>query len=265
MTTALVPSVPARPVDPQDILRALAHAGYRRIIELGYEIGEREEEQARHLLWFYHNPETWRSLGYGSFKDFFLQEDMLQALGLNASSQGAESRTFGLFLVHAAVPEAGVFGKGHSKLEAAMPLLRPMASAALEAPPEREKELKKTLLKAVDTYRDLKYREVAARVQTQRPSLYRLTTNSDKPAIAEVDDETGEMDTVLVLADDLVGAGRAMARMLKSRTFFTWDDEGIWTRIERGIWKLALRWARGDIPYKVKEKAAEACGAEERA
>jgi len=254
-------------MEPINVLREEAHERYQRIIELGCEIGEREEEQAKHLLWFYHNPETWRSLGYESFKHFFLQEDILQALGLNAASQGAESRTFGLFLVHAAVPEAAIFGKGHSKLEAAMPILRPMAAAALEAPPERGKELKRTLLRAVNTYRDLKYREVADRVQTQRPSPYRLTFNSDKPAVGELIEETGELKIWLVQTDecDAVGAGRAMARLLKSRTLFTWDEEGIWTRIEPGVWKLALRWAGGDIPYKVREKVAEDCGAERRA
>jgi len=260
LTTALI----HRPLNPEEIRRWLAYEARQRIIELGYEIEERIQEQARLLLWFYHNPETWRSLGYSTFKEFFFQDDMQQALGLNATSQGAQSLKFGLCIVHAAVPEAAVFGRGHSKLEAAMPLLRPMAAAALEAPPERAKELKKTLLNAVNTYRDLTYRKVANQVQTQRPSSYRLTFNSSKPAIAEVDEETGEIDTVLVLADDLVGAGRAMARMLKSRTFFMWDEEGIWTQIEKGVWKLALRWARGDIPYKVREKAAEACGAEER-
>lgn len=267
MTTALVLFRPAKLIDPRDILCALAHEGQRRIIELGIEIEEREQEQAKLLLWFYRNPETWQSLGYDNFKDFFLQEDIQQALGLNATSQGAESRTFGLFLVHAAVPEAAIFGKGHSKLEAAMPLLRPMAAAALEAPPERAKELKKTLLGAVNTYRDLKYREVAARVQTQRPSPYRLTFNSDKPAIGELNEETGELKIWLVQTDecDAVGAGRAMARLLKSRTLFTWDEEGIWTRIEPGVWKLALRWISGDVPYKVKEKVAEDCGAERRA
>ena len=263
MTTALIPT---KPLDPQDILRVLAHEGQRRIIELGGEIEEREQEQARLLLWFYRNPESWRRLGYDSFKDFFFQDDMQQALGLNATSQGAESRTFGLFLVHAAVPEAAVFGKGHSKLEAAMPLLRPMAAAALEAPSQRQKELKRTLLGAVNTYRDLKYREVAARVQTQRPSPYRLTTNSGKPAVGELDGQTGELKIRLVQTDecDAVGAGRAMARLLKSRTFFTWDEEGIWTRLEPGVWKLALRWATGDIPYKVREQVAGDCGAERR-
>lgn len=266
MTTALVRySIPAKLPSAEEIKRFLAYGVRQRIIELGTEIEEREQEQAQHLLWFYKNPETWQRLGYNSFKEFFFQDDIQQALGLNATSQGAHSRVFGLFLVHAAVPEAAVFEKGHSKLEAAMPILRPMAAAALEAPPERARELKNTLLNAVNRYRDLKYREVASRVQTQRQSPYRLTFNSSRPAIAEVDGETGEMDTLLVLADDLVGAGRAMARMLKSRTYFMWDEQGIWAQVEEGHWKLALRWARGDIPYKVKEKAAEACGAEERA
>jgi hypothetical protein len=262
LTTALI----HRPLDPEEIRRFLAHEARQHIIELGAEIEQREQEQAQHLLWFYKNPKTWQSLGYNSFKEFFFQEDIQQALGLNATSQGAHSRVFGLFLVHAAIPEAAVFEKGHSKLEAAMPILRPMAAAALEAPPERARELKSTLLNAVNRYRDLKYREVTHRVQTQRPSPYRLTANSNKPAIAEADDKTGEMDVLLVQTSDCdtVGAGRAMARILKSRTFFMWDEEGIWTRIEEGYWKLALRWARGDIPYKVRERAAEACGAEER-
>ncbi len=261
MTTALV-----RKDDPLEALRIEAHERWQRIIELGAEIESRVQEQARHVLWFYNHPEAWRSLGYSSFRDFFFQEDIQQALELNATSQGAQSRTFGKFLVHAAVPEAGVFGKGHSKLDPAMSILRPMAAAALEAPPERAKKLKKTLLRAVNTYRDLKYREVADRIQTQRPSPYRLTANSDKPAIAEVDEVTGEMDVLLVQSPDCdtVGAGRAMARLLKSRTMFMWDDEGIWTQIEKGVWKLALRWARGDISYKVKERVGEACKAEER-
>jgi hypothetical protein len=261
LTTALI-----RKDDPQEALRDEAHERYQRIIELGAEIQDRVQEQALHVLWFYRNPEAWRSLGYQSFKEFFFQEDIQQALELNATSQGAQSIVFGKLLVKAAVPEAGIFGEGHSKLDPAMPLLRPMAAAILEAPPEKAKELKRTLLNAVNEYRSLKYREVVQRIQTRRPSPYHLTANSNKPAIAEID-EDGVMDVLLVQTPDCdpAGAGRAMARMLKSRTFFTWDEEGIWTQIEEGVWKLALRWARDDIPYKVKEKAAEACKAEERA
>lgn len=248
-------------------LQQEAHERRQRIIELGDEIHSKRAEQAQDVLWFFHNPKTWKSLGYESFKHFFFQEDIQQALGLNVNSQSAESKALGLLLVDAAVPEAAVFSAGRSKLEAAMPLLRPMAAAALNAPePERERELKSTLLHAVNTYRDLKYREVTTLVQTQRPTPYRLTTNSGKLAVGELDEETGELDVLLVQTPDCdqPGAGRAMARLLKSRTLFTWDDEGIWTQIEPGVWELALRWARRGIPYKTKERTAEACKAERR-
>jgi len=261
MMTALEP---VGPLEPVDALRLEAHERRQRIIELGDEIQDREFEQAQHLLWFRADSLHWRCLQYDSWEEFICQEDMMEALGLTAHSKGARSKGVGLFMIHAVIPEARVFGKDHSKVQEALGELRPLAERALAAPEEGRRDLARELLQKVDDYRSMKLEEVQRTVQIRRPPRYHLTSNGNKPAVAKVDGE-GELEILLVQADDCdpVGAGRVMAKITKSFNYLEWDEEGIWGRKDGAI-KLAMRWANGDIPYERREAAAQACGAERR-
>lgn len=250
-------------VGPTELIQE-AHHRRNRILELGSEVHERKFEQAEHLNWFKAYEGRWRCLGYDSWEDFLFQDDMLQALG--ATSQGAMSKTELLIWVDLLVPEANALGPGRSKIAEAGTEIRPKVQAALAAPPEERERIVAEIRDDVDMYRSMTAKEVQAQVQTPRPSPYHLTMNSAKPAIAIVDEGSGEMDILLAQADDCdpVGAGRVMARLLKRFSFLLWDEDGIWGEAEKGIWKPLLRWTRPDIPYNVREAVARACGAERR-
>ena len=262
MATALIP---AKPLDPQDILRILAHEERQRIVRMGIEIQERRFEQALGLAWFKANEERWRRLGYESWEEFLFQDDMLQALSA-PMSRGARSKIEGLIWIDLICPEANALGPGRSKVAEALSELRPKIQAALEASPEERESIAAEIGEDVDRYRSMLAREVQAEIQAHRPSPYHLTTNDRKPAIAKVDEESGELDILLVQAEDCdpVGAGRAMARLLKRFAFLMWDEDGIWGQAGEGVWKPLLRWTRADIPYNVREAVARACGAERR-
>lgn len=240
-----------------------AHHRRGRIIELGHEVHDCKLEQAEHLNWFKGDERRWECLGYDSWEEFLFQEDMLQAL--NVTSQGAMSKTEFLIWVDLLVPEANVLGPGRSKIAEAGVEIRPKVQAALAAPPGERGRIVAEIAEDVDKYRSMTAREVQAQVQTPRPSPYRLTVNGARLAIAVLDEGSGELNILLVQAEDCdpVGAGRVMSRLLKQFTFLLWDEDGIWGK-DRDLMKPLLRWTRPDIPYNVREAVAKACGAERR-
>jgi len=260
MTTALI----HKPLDPEDIRRFMCHEARQRVIWLGCEIHGRKFEQAEILNWFRADERRWGRLGYESWEDFLFQDDLLQALGV--ASQGARSKLEGIIWVDLLVPEANALGPGRSKIAEAMTEIRPKIEAALKALPEERERIVAEIGEDVDTYRSMTAREVQAQIQTPRPSPYHLTTNDRKPAIATADQESGELDILLVQADDCdpVGAGRVMSKLLKRFTFLLWDEDGIWGKEGEGVFRPLLRWTRPDIPYHVRETVARACGAERR-
>ena len=266
MTTALIrsTSVP-RPLDLEEIKRLLAFGVRQHIIELGSEIYERRIIQALELNWFKKDERRWKQLGYDSWEEFLFQDDMLKALRI-PMSQGATSKNEGLIWLDLLCPELNALGPGRSKLGEAMTDLRPKIQAALEAPPEERERIAAEISEDAERYRSMLATEVQAEVQRHRPSPYHLTNNNSKPAIAKLDENSGELDILLVQAEDCdpVGAGRVMARLLKCFTFLLWDEDGIWGKAGDDYWTPLLRWTRPDIPYEVRETVARACGAERR-
>ena len=258
MTTALA--------EAPDKLTRLAFMQYKRLLSLGDEIQERRRQQLDILHWFWEEPRRYQAIGFNSIEELFAQEDIQRALKVTATSQGALSKSYGMFKIDVVIPEADVFGPGRSKVAAALPELRPLADRALEAPSKRREPIRQELWRLVDEYRALPVREVEKQVQARRESPYHLTTNDGHPAIAEVDEETGEMNVLLVQTDDCdsVGFATVVRRLTRKYSSLLWDDDGLWTWIKEGILKPVARWPNPNLSPETKQAIAEACRAERR-
>jgi hypothetical protein len=249
-----------------DRLTRLAYLRYKRLLSLGDEVEERRRKQLDILHWFWMEPRRYRAIGFDSFDELFMQEDVQRALKLTAMSQGARSKSYGLLKIDVVIPEADVLGPGRSKVAAALPELRPLADKALEAPPREREPVKQELWRKIDEYRALPVREVESQVQTQRELPYRLTSNGGHPAIGKVDGETGELSILLVQADDCdpVGFATVIRRLTRNYSTLLWDDDGLWTWAGEGILKPIARWPNPNLSSETKQAIAEACRAERR-
>lgn len=256
MTTALAKA-------PNKLTR-LAFLQYKRLLSLGDELKERRRAQLDILHWFWKEPRRYKAIGFDSFEELFAQEDVQNALRVTATSQGAQSKSYGMLKIDVVVPEADVFGPGRSKVAAALTELRPLADKALEAPPREQESIKRELWRLVDEYRALPVREVEKQIQTRRESPYHLTSNDGHPAIAKVDEETGELNVLLVQADDCdsIGFATVVRRLTRKYNSLLWDDEGLWMWIGEGVLKPVARWPNPNLSPETKQAIAEACRAE---